>query len=106
VKIAFAPNRQGSGYCIDAGGYDRSDASPIATYQCTASGSIDSTQLYVRTKYGFFISAYATADQFEGGNQQRVYLGTCSYQNNSDANGKNVCLTYNNGIAWSLLPPP
>ena len=104
VKLAWAPNDEGSGYCIYAGDYDGSDYHSVLTSECSPDHSTDTAYLYAVSKLGFVVSAYATNYQFVGGNDRRVYLGTCSYADNSESSGSPICLTYSNGIAWSWRP--
>jgi hypothetical protein len=106
-KFAWAPRRTGSGYCIYSGNYDGSDDYNEYTSACSPTNSTAQPYLFVLTRYGFLMSVYATVfQQLQGGNNKRVYLGTCDFAGNSDANGESVCLTYNNGVGWGHANPP
>jgi hypothetical protein len=104
-KIAWAPNRVGSGYCIWAGGYDDSDYFSVDTTVCSPDHSTVETYLFVEVEHGYLVSADATNYQFLGGNDRRVYLGTCQYASNRTSDGSPICLTYSNPVGWYVTSP-
>jgi hypothetical protein len=106
-KIAWAPKGKGSGYCMYAGAYQGGNNGELDTYSCSPTGSTENAFLYVWAFGGFLISAYGTAYNFLlDGSQQIAYVGTCAYDNNSDADGNDVCLTQTNPLQFHMLSPP
>jgi hypothetical protein len=108
VKIAYAPGGSGSGWCLYTGGYTAQGDYPIELQQCQPSNNFQlvQAQLFIWTGSNFLVSAFGTGLQFNGGNNTRVWAGSCDFNSGSDADGQDVCSTQTHGYAWNFLSPP
>jgi hypothetical protein len=104
-KIAFAPDGDGTGMCIDQGTANPALSSTYAQlYTCVPAFSQTQTQYFIYSSSSWLVAVYATLLSYAVGDDNTYWLGTCEF--GSTADGERVCMAQLSPLPFTLSPPP
>lgn len=100
-KLAFAPNGNGSGKCIDAGAANPSYPSVRAQlYTCSSGTSPAQTQLFIYSSSNWLVNVFATNVSYGVQDNNTYWLGTCPGVTTQDT--EPACITSVDPVAFTL----